>query len=82
MPKKFQNTKNSIRKREITNKQEMNGPTIRIVSDLESIEQNRRVEFLIKGENLTVKDLSISSRAAEMLGYRNSKFNRHSSSNS
>lgn len=41
MPKKFQNTKNSIRKRETTNKQEMDGPTIRIVSDLESIKQNR-----------------------------------------
>lgn len=66
MPKKFQNTKNSMRKRETTNKQEMDGPTIRIVSDLESIKQNRRVEFLIKGENLTVKDLSISSRAAEI----------------
>ncbi|MFL3877119.1 hypothetical protein [Wolbachia endosymbiont of Trichogramma kaykai] len=55
-----------MRKRETTNKQEMDGPTVRIVSDLESIKQNRRVEFLIKGENLTVEDLSISSRAAEM----------------
>lgn len=66
MPEKFQNTKNSMRKRETTNKQEMDRATIRIVSDLESIEQNRRVEFSIKGKDLIVDYLSISSRVAEI----------------
>ncbi|KLT23085.1 hypothetical protein wVul_0288 [Wolbachia endosymbiont of Armadillidium vulgare str. wVulC] len=66
MPKEFQNTKNSMRKRETTNKQEMDSPTIRIASDLESIEQNRRIEFSIKGKDLTIDYLSISSRVAQI----------------
>lgn len=66
MPKKFQSTKNSIRKRETINKQKMDSPTIRIVSDLESIEQKKRVGFSIKGKGLIVKDLSISSRVAQI----------------
>ncbi len=64
MPKKFQSTKNSIRKRETINKQKMDSPTIKIASELENIEQNRRIEFSIKGEGLIIDYLSISSRYA------------------
>lgn len=69
MPKEFQNAKNGIRKKKTTNKQEMDSSrniTIRIASDLESIERNRRIEFSIKGEDLTIDYLSISSRVAEI----------------
>lgn len=63
MPKEFQNTKNSIRKKKTTNKQEMDSSrniTIRIVSGLESIERNRRIDFLLKGSDLTIDYLNIS----------------------
>ncbi|MGL9759079.1 MAG: hypothetical protein ACR5LA_09990 [Wolbachia sp.] len=66
MPKEFRNAKNSVRKKKTTNKREMDSSTISIGSDLESIERNRRVEFTIKGEDLTIDYLSISSRVAEI----------------
>lgn len=66
MPKKFPKTKNSMRKQKTTNKQGMDNPTIRIASSLESIERNRRIEFSIKGEDLTIDYLFISSRVAQI----------------
>ncbi|WP_375604222.1 hypothetical protein NOX90_01075 [Wolbachia endosymbiont of Anurida maritima] len=69
MQKKSLNAKNSIRKKETTNKQEMDSSrniTIRIVSDLKSIEQNKRIGFLLKGSDLTIDCLCISSIGADI----------------
>ncbi|GFR20231.1 uncharacterized protein TNCT_526351 [Trichonephila clavata] len=44
----------------------MDSPTIKIASELENIERNRRIEFSIKGEGLIIDYLSISSRVAEI----------------